>query len=142
MKIRNILSVIAGLVTGFVIIVLGEGIVHAANPLPANLDMTNTESFKEYISHAPASLHLSILGIYALSCFAGGLVAASIATERKQNRAMTLGGILMGLGTFNLVSLGHPIWVVVVSFFVFLPFAWLGGRIAVRAAKKKGEDGK
>ena len=137
MKLRNILSVVTGVIVGLVIIILGEGIVHAMNPLPSSIDFADPESFRGYIAEAPVSLHLGILGIYALSCFVGGLVTASIAQDKKITRAMTLGGIFMGLGTFNLVSLGHPIWVVVCSFLAFLPFAYLGGFISMKYFSKK-----
>ncbi|MFL5763805.1 MAG: hypothetical protein ACJ77K_07670 [Bacteroidia bacterium] len=137
MKTRNILAVVVGVVVSFVIIILGEGITHAINPLPAGLDMTDADAFREYVSNAPVKLHLEILLVYAIGSFLGALITSSIATEKKMPRAMTLGGIIMGIGTYSLVSVGHPIWVVIISFFVFLPCAYLGGMIALRNAKKK-----
>ncbi len=141
MKIRNILSTICGVVASLIIIILGEGIVHALNPLPAGVDMQNPESFKDFISNAPVSLHIIILANYGLACFLGALTAASIAREKKMNKAMSLGGIFMGVGMFSLISLSHPIWVVITSAFVFLPFAYLGGMMSVKMTERKKDAG-
>ena len=141
MKLRNILATICGVIVSLIVIIIGEGIAHAMNPLPAGVDMQNPDEFKKFISHAPISLHLIILGNYALACFTGALTAASIATEKKMNKAMSLGGIFMGVGMFSLVSLSHPMWVVIASVFVFLPFAYLGGKLSVNISdRKKGAD--
>lgn len=137
MKLRNILSVVCGVITGFIVIILGQGIMHAVNPLPAGVDLQNTESLKAFIENAPASLHLGILGIYAFACFLGGMVASIIAADKKITKAITLGGIFMGLGIFNLVSVSHPMWVILCSLFAFLPFAYAGGMIGLKFFTKK-----
>jgi hypothetical protein len=98
--------------------------------------MNDREALKTYITTAPASLHLIILCNYALACFAGGLIASSIAIDKKMSKAMSLGGIFMGVGMFSLINL-HPLWVVICSIFIFLPFAYLGGMMSVKISEKK-----
>jgi hypothetical protein len=120
-----------------IIIVFGEAFTHILYALPAELGMKDPEAFKAMIAAAPASMHLIILANYALACFLGALVAASIANDKKMNQAISLGGIFMGVGMFNLVSFSHPVWVIVVSAFVFIPAAYLGGKIAVKRAENK-----
>lgn len=137
MKVRNLIAVFTGIVVSIIIIIIGEALVHILNPLPAGVDMNDPESFKTFITNAPISLHLIILCNYALACFVGGLISSSIAVDKKMNRAMSLGGIFMGVGMFSLISLAHPIWVVIASVFIFLPFAYLGGMIGLRISTKK-----
>lgn len=137
MKIRNIVAVVSGILVSLIIIVIGEALVHIMNPLPADVDMQNQEAFKAFIANAPVSLHLIILCNYGLACFLGGMTAAGIAYDKKMNRAMSLGGMFMGVGMFSLISLSHPIWVVICSVIVFLPSAYLGGMIGLRISTKK-----
>lgn len=137
MKIRNILATLCGIIVSLIVIILGEGFAHALYPLPAGVNMQDPEAFKSFIADAPVSLHLIILLNYGLACFLGALTAASIATEKKINKAMSLGGIFMGVGMFSLISLSHPIWVVIASVFVFLPFAYFGGMVSIKMAQRK-----
>lgn len=136
MKIRNILAVVIGIIVSIIIIIIGEALAHIINPLPADVDMHNPEALKAFIANAPISLHLIILCNYALACFVGGLIASSIAIDKKMNKAMSLGGIFMGVGMFSLISL-HPTWVVICSVFIFLPFAYLGGMMSIKISDKK-----
>lgn len=137
MKIRNLIAVFIGILVSITIIIIGEALVHVLSPLPSEVNMNDPESFKLFIANAPLSLHLIILGNYALACFVGGLISSVIALDKKMNRAMSLGGIFMGVGMFSLISLSHPLWVVISSVFIFLPFAYLGGMIGLRISTKK-----
>ncbi len=109
---------------------------HALHPMP--VDINNPEEFRDYIQHeAPKAFHLLILSGYALGSFTGGFVAAYISHDKKILRGVTVGGILMGLGIYNLMTLQHPTWVIVVAFFCFIPFAYLGGRYGKIISTKK-----
>ena len=136
MKIRNIVSLVVGALVGIIIIVIGEALVQIANPLPADINMNDTEAIKAFFTKSPISLHIIILLNYGLACFIGGLIASSIAIDKKMNQAMSLGGIFMGVGMFSLLTL-HPLWVTICSIFVFLPFAYLGGMMSLKIAAKK-----
>lgn len=136
MKIKNILALVVGVIVGIIIIVIGEALVHIANPLPTGFDVSDTDALKAHVSNSPFSLHLLILLNYGFACFVGGLTASSIAIDKKMNQAMSIGGIFMGVGMFSLITL-HPLWVVICSVFVFLPFAYLGGMMSLKMSAKK-----
>jgi uncharacterized membrane protein YeiB len=137
MKFRNLIAVVVGVVVSIIIIVIGEALAHIMNPLPEGINMNDPEAFKSFVTNAPVSLHLIILLNYALACFVGGLIASSIAIDNKMNKAMSLGGIFMGVGMFSLISLAHPTWVIISSVLVFLPFAYLGGRMSLKISNQK-----
>jgi predicted MFS family arabinose efflux permease len=137
MKIRNNIAAFVGLVVSIVIILAGETISFKINPLPESVDLRDLLSVKAYFSSAPTSLHLVILGIYAIGCFIGGVIASLISTDKKMPKAMTVGGILLGFGIYSLINIGHPMWVVIASVFVFLPFAYFGGLIGIKFSSKK-----
>jgi uncharacterized membrane protein len=74
---------------------------------------------------------------YAVGSLIGALVSAYISSNKKMIHAMTVGGILMGIGINNLVVSNHPSWVIVTSIFIFLPVAYLGGRLGKSFSTKK-----
>ena len=76
--LRNILSVIAGLIVSFIVIMVGEGMTHNLFPLPSNINLNNPETVKTFIATAPNSFHLAILIIYALASLIGAFIAAII----------------------------------------------------------------
>ena len=134
--VRNILSIIAGIISSFIAIIAIESVAHMLNPPP--VDLHDAEVFRNYIhNQAPEMLHLIILFAYAIGSFTGGFVAGSISLSKRIVQAMTVGGLLMGLGIYNLVMANYPSWVIVTAFFTFLPFAYFGGRIAKNTAEKK-----
>jgi hypothetical protein len=133
---RTILSIIAGLLSGIVVIFVIEIIFHAIKPLP--IDVHDTIRFKNYVhNEAPEAFHIIILSSYALGSFAGGFITAFISLNKKILRSMTVGGILMGIGLNSLVTLEHPSWVIVTAIFIFLPAAYLGGLIGRNFSAKK-----
>ena len=134
--IRNILSVIIGLVSSFFVIIILENIGFAMYPPPVKLNASNPEAMKVYYSTAPTIVLLMLILAYAIGSFVGGLVTSMVAINNKTRKAMTAGGILMGLGIYNLIAIPHPIWVVIGSLSVFMPFAYLGGKLGIKITKK------
>jgi uncharacterized membrane protein YfcA len=133
---RNILSIIAGIISSFIAIIAIESIAHILNP--THLDPHNVEAFRNYVhNEAPETFHIIVLLGYAVGSLIGALVSAYISSNKKMIHAMTVGGILMGIGINNLVVSNHPSWVIVTSIFIFLPVAYLGGRLGKRFSTKK-----
>lgn len=134
--IRNILSVIAGILSSFTVIVIVESIGHYISPMPAEVHINNPDAIKSYIETAPAIVFIMVILAYVLGSFTGGLIAALIATKNKNIKALTVGGILMGLGIFNLITIPHPAWVTILALSVFIPFAYLGGKLGEKASTR------
>ncbi len=136
MKNKNSLSIVAGIITSMILIFVGEGVSFKLNPLPESVDLRNILSVKEYIANADIGLHITILLIYAVGCFVGGMTAAIMASEKKMTKAMTVGGILLGFGFYSLINVGHPSWVAIAAIFVFLSNAYFGGLLGIKITKK------
>lgn len=135
--IRNILSIVFGIVSSFIVILLIETIGHYISPPPVNFDLNKQDELKTYIESAPAIVFIMVLIAYAVGSFIGGLVAALIATDNKNGKALTVGGILLGLGVINLIMIPHPIWMIILGLAVFIPFAYIGGKIGIKLTTKK-----
>jgi hypothetical protein len=130
---RNIISVVAGLVANMILILIIEWLGSRVFTVPR---LKSQEEYFEFIASAPAGFHLLFLLAYAAGSYGGGIVAARIAYDNKITRAMTVGGIAMGLGLFNLYSMHHPMWVILCSLLAFLPFSYMGGKAGLSMSKK------
>ncbi len=133
---RNIFSIIAGIICSFITLIAIQSIAHMLNH--SSVDTRDVEIYRNYVRHeAPETFHLLILSAYGIGSFIGALVATLIALNKKMLRAMTVGGILMGIGINNLIIAQFPSWVVVTAIFIFLPAAYLGARIGKNFSSKK-----
>lgn len=129
---KNILSVIAGLITGVILIFLLEMLVPMVYPPPPGLDFTKAdrETMEMLMSLMPLSAMIFVLANYAIASLAGGLVSSLI--SKKMGQPLMVGGFLTVANIFNLVEIPHPLWMAVTSMLVFLPFAFVGGKIGMR----------
>jgi hypothetical protein len=135
--LRNILAIVAALIAGCVAILVIEITGHQLYPPPGNIDLNNEEALKTYFSNAPAVIFLFIILAYAVGSFISGLVASLIAAHNKLKKALTLGWILMGFSIYNLITIPHPVWVVICGILVFIPFAYIGGKLGIRFTAPK-----
>lgn len=128
--VRKILAVIAGLVVANVIIIVVQMVSGMIFGMPQNVSMSDTAAMSDYISGLPATAFLLVAFGYALAYFAGGFIMRKISQWDSLVLPMIL-GILGTIGWIaNLSMLPHPIWVAVLGFFCFIPFALLGHRAA------------
>lgn len=135
--VKNILSIIMGLAASSFIIFALEVLGHIIYPLPPDLDLNNMEAVKAFTGTAPPIVFVLVIIAYAVGSFVGGLVAAAIAVNNKMTKAITVGGILMGLGAYNLFMIPHPVWTIIISIFLFIPCSWMGGILGIRISSKK-----
>ncbi len=132
---RSVLSVIAGLVVGIIIISLIQKLSHWLYPFPAGTDWTNPEAARIAFQKIPTGSLLMVLFGYISGSFVAGLVTGLIAPQAATRNAVIAGGILMLAGLVNLMMLPHPGWFWI-SMLVYIPFAWLGARSALRMGKR------
>jgi hypothetical protein len=132
------LAVGLGLLAGILAIVISEGISGMLYPLPAEINPADMEAINGFMRNdASIEMFLIVLLGYALGAFAGGFTASWF--ERLQpirlRAALITGGILMVFGMMNLFMIYHPVWFWVSSLLVYLPAAWLGGKLAMQVKK-------
>lgn len=126
--LRNILSVLAGIIIGSAvnmgIITLSSSII----PPPEGADITTMEGLK-------ASMHLMLpkhflmpFLAHALGTFAGAFIATLIAATHKMKFALAIGVLFLLGGIANIMMLPSPLWFSVVDLAgAYLPMAWLAG---------------
>ena len=134
--LRKILAVLAGIVAGSVIIFLTEMLGHTVYPLPEGIDIKNPESIKDYIETAPVGAFLMVILGWVFGSLTAGFVATIIAPDDYARYGMICGVILLAMGIANMAMIPHPAWMWVLGILVFLPFAWLGYKLGLRARKR------
>ena len=128
--VRKILAVIAGLIT-FYVVVSGvqmlNGIIFGAPPPET---MTDPAAMSAYVAGLPTAAFIVLLLGYVLGSFVAGFVMRKISHWDSLVLPLIV-GVLGTVGWIaNLAMVPHPIWVAVVGFFCYIPFAILGHRAA------------
>ncbi len=90
----------------------------------------------EAISKMPVGSFLCLLTGYLIGSFTGGLTASLIAKEKKQQMSLLVGAVILAGGIINFYMFPHPIWFVSCSLLVYLPAAFLGGKLGGLFKKK------
>lgn len=127
---RSALGLVAGAAVGFVLIAGIQALNQFIYPPPAGLDFNDRAAVAEFIALAPPGALLVVLAGYAVGTFAGAWVAAKVAGRAAVGHALVVGGLFLAAGVANVVMLPHPGWFTAASLAVFVPAAWLGGRLA------------
>ncbi len=135
--IRKYISIFVGIISGVITLFLIELIGHLLYPPPTDFDFKDVEALKEYTKSAPIIVFIILILAYAIGSFIGGLITGIISKEKKIDNAVTVGGILLGLGTYNLFSMPHPTWVIICALIVFIPFSWYGGKLSDKKSGTK-----
>ena len=130
--IRRGLSVIAGLVAGFIVISIVEGASSLIFPPPAGLDLNDQQALRDFIQGLPAGALLFVLLAHILGSFIAGFACVAVSGEGWRPGALVVGAIVLAGGVFNLVAIPHPVWFAIADVAIYIPAAYLGGHFAVR----------
>lgn len=130
--LRNILGVVAGVLVGAVVIFAVQFAGHQIYPVAGSLDMNDKEAMAAFMASLPVGALLIVIAAYAAGSFVGGGLAALICRGARIRHALVVGVVLLLSGVMNLVAIPHPVWFSILTVLVFLPAAWLGGRMVAR----------
>jgi hypothetical protein len=131
-SLRNILAVLLGLVTGFVLITTAEYLASGQFQMPNSLKMEDKVGMAAWMNSLPNTAFFSLIGGYFVSTLLGSLVAAAVAGNRPTSRAYIVTAILMVGGVFNFINIPHPTWVVMATIVGFIVAGLLGSMIGSR----------
>lgn len=131
--LRNILAVILGIIIGSIV---NMGILMMSGkviPPPEGADVTTAEGLKASLHLFEPKHFIFPFLAHALGTFAGSLVAAFIAANRKMTYALVISVLFLAGGIMNAFMLPGPMWFNVLDIVVaYLPMGYLAGKIAVR----------
>lgn len=127
---KQILAVIVGVIIGGLIIYGIESINMVRYPWPENLSMEDKEAFAEYVSSLPVDAFITVIIAHLIGSFVAGFVCSKITPSRKLLLGTICGMFFLVGGIMNLVMIPHPLWFMVIDLMIFVPFAWLGAKLA------------
>ncbi len=127
--LKFIAAVFVGMMLGSLVIWGIETWGHTVFPPPPDLDPTDVDQVTELIANAPVGALLFVVLAYALGSFFGGLIAQLISNGFTIWPALITGLVLLIFGGITLVTIPHPMWMVISGILVFIPMAALGGRL-------------
>lgn len=125
--LKRTLAIFAGMFASFVVISLLELAAAALFPIPQNIDFTDKEAVRQLMSNMPTGAMLFVLLGYAMGSFTGGVVT-TLVSGRKQVQGAIAIGVLLVLGQIaNILQMpGQPMWMIIASFLIYIPFAYAG----------------
>jgi hypothetical protein len=125
--IKKILAIIAGILTGFIIVFIGDATTHKLHPVPDGINYMDKNAMKDYITTIPTWVFVIMILFWVLSSFLGGLVSARINRAGWKSSATITGAILMGAALLNLALMPHPLWMWLAVIALYIPAALAGG---------------
>jgi hypothetical protein len=136
---RKILGGLAGIAVAVLTVMLMEWISHSIYPMPADLEITDTEALNAYLAAAPMTALLLVLAGYFIATFDGTFVACLIGRTKPHLYALFIGVLMLAGAGSNLIMFRHPTWFSVAAVVGIIASAWLAMKLA-RTALPKGAD--
>lgn len=132
---RTVLAVIAGLVSGSIVVSICEWLSHRVYPLPP-LDLNDPVALRAAIATLPlAALILVVVG-WTVGTYAGARVGVAVAVTRKARAAWWVGALFLLATAANLSMIPHPTWMAVAGPAGVIAAAWLASRSAAPEARQ------
>ncbi|MEO7176016.1 MAG: hypothetical protein ABIV51_09060 [Saprospiraceae bacterium] len=131
--LRNVLTVLAGVLAGGIINI---GIIFLSGyiiPLPAGADVSTMEGLKATMHLLEPKHFIMPFLAHAIGTFFGAFIAARIAKERKMRFAYIIGLFFLIGGIANALMLPAPIWYIGLDLMLaYIPMAYLAGDMTKR----------
>lgn len=125
---NKILSVVIGLLSAFVVVMIFDYISHLMYPVPEGVDMNNPEVIKDVMKNLPAPSFIIMVFGWMIASAVGAYVCSIISKERHYVLMMVFAVCFMITTVANLIMIPHPIWVWIGGLLVILPAAIIGFR--------------
>ena len=126
---RNFIAVLFGLLVGATIIVLIINIDSRWIEYNGDIPFLKWQTILKN-TNTKDEFYIALLIAGGFGSTIGGIVAAMIVRRAKQAYAMFIGMIFFFIAMGDiLINAHHPTFYEVGLFFVFFPFAWLGGKL-------------
>jgi len=130
---RKILAVIVALIVCTGVIMIVEMINSVQFKPPTTEIMNDPAKLAVYMANGPVGAYIVVLIGYIIGAFVGGFIVTKMSRQVSPGTTMPIivGTLLMLLLVANIMMLpGQPVWFIVASFIVFIPFSLVGHRFA------------
>ena len=131
--LRNILALFAAGIVGCGLILAVESLNMVLYPFPDNVDLHNPKQMAEYVESLPVAALCVVLAAYVIGSFSSAWTAAKLGKSHHLLLGMFMGVFYQIAGIWNFVVIPTPLWMWIAGFFVFIPPAYAGARLASRS---------
>jgi hypothetical protein len=135
---KLILSVVLALVVSVALILGIEMLGGILFKLPM-VDPKNQNTIYDMMKNAPLAFFIWLMVGYSLGSLVGGALATYISGRVSMQSAIIVGCFLLVSGLRNMLAIPHPMWFMITSTIMYIPFAWLGYMIAKKKAEVSGK---
>jgi len=129
--LRAILSIVAGVVAAFAIVMLGDMLSQAVAASSAGAppaDLSDRTAIEAYMSGLPVTVFLIMLAGWTIAAFVAAFVAARFG--RKGAWPGWVAAALFFCATAaNLLLIPHPMWMTVAGIVLVIAAGWAGARL-------------
>ncbi len=132
--VRNILGLIAGFVVGGIVFTVFQIVSHSLAEVPVGIDWNNLSEVTEFFRTLPVSSFLIVVAGYAVGSFFGGLLVGLISSSKQISWPLILGVLFAAGWTMNIISLPHPVWMIVLVYLLLIPCVLGGHRLVAGKA--------
>jgi len=130
---RKILAVIVALIVAFAIIALIQ-MLNSTMVTPMTAEIKSEPSrMRDYMANLPTSAYIVVLISYILGSFGGGFIVTKMSRQVSSGIGlpMIIAVLLLIAGILNVALVpGQPIWFIILTLFIFIPFTLIGHGLA------------
>lgn len=128
--LRNVIAGIAGIGTAVIIVILIERLGHTIYPPPLDLDYSDPDAMRTFISQLPLLAQLFPMIAWIVGTFAGTLLACYVGTASTLTFAGVVGTLMLAATISNLILIPHPLWFSIIAVIGVAGAAWLAMQLA------------
>ncbi|MCA9127118.1 MAG: SRPBCC family protein [Planctomycetales bacterium] len=129
-RLKSVFAALAGLVAGVLAVATIQFVSSRFYPMPANLDVNDSQALGEWIKQLPLGAYLFVLASWASGTFVGVLVARVLTVDRRAWAGCIVWALMAAATIITLVSLPHPLWFWFAGILVCLVFGLFGLLVA------------
>jgi Na+/alanine symporter len=125
--LKKVLAIITGVITGFVVVFIGDAVTGRLYPPTPGLNFTDKASLDAFVAGIPSYVLIIMIVFWLFSSFLGGMVAARINRTEWKSTCLITASILMAAALLNLILIPHPMWMWLAALLGYIPAGYLGG---------------
>lgn len=133
--VRQLVALLAGVVSAVVVVSLSDAVVGRAFPLPVGTDLHDAASMRAAMEAMPAAAMLMLVAGWALAAGIGAYAAVRLAPGRAVLLGASVVAILLVATIANLFALPHPAWLWPASLVAIPAAGWIGARMGAGGSR-------
>jgi len=130
--LRSIVALLAGLLSGVIVILAFEFASNTLFPPPAGFLQFSPAQFAHYVQQLPAMAFVLVLLGWFFGAADAAILSAWLAPQRPLWHAAIVCTIFLLMAAINLFTVPHPFWMVLVTPFIYIAAFLIGSAIGKR----------